>query len=96
MIILPLVIYDYNKCTGDGSCAEVCPVKILEKSENKKWCKPKDHEVKNRDAVNKFHEEVEDEENPVDIKIKNNMPECVECLSCEASCPQEAIKIEPS
>ncbi len=93
---MPFVIYDYNKCTGEGSCAEVCPVEILEVSENEKWCKPKDGEVENREAVKKFHDEVENEEGPADIRIENDMPECVECLSCEASCPHEAITIEPS
>ncbi len=90
------MIYDYDKCTGDGSCAKVCPVMILEESKNGRWCKPKDGEVKNREAVKKFHEQVEDEEDSVDLRIENNMPECVECLSCETSCPHEAISIEPS
>ncbi len=91
-----MVIYDYNKCTGDASCAEVCPVRILEESENGRWCKPRDEEVENREAVNEFHEKVKEKEDPVDLRIENEMPECVECLSCETSCPHEAISIEPS
>lgn len=93
---MPIVVYDYNKCSGDGACADVCPVEILERSENGRWCKPVDGEVENREAGEKFYDEVNDSEEQVDVIIKNDMPECVECLSCEASCPHEAITVETS
>ncbi|KXB05368.1 hypothetical protein AKJ49_00955 [candidate division MSBL1 archaeon SCGC-AAA382A03] len=93
---MPLVIYDYNKCTGDASCADVCPVDILEGSENERWCKPIDDEVENQEAINQYYDKVNDSEEQVDVIIENEMPECVECLSCEAACPHEAISIEPS
>ncbi len=91
---MPTVVYDYNKCVGDASCADVCPVEILEESDNGNWCKPVDEEVDNQDAVDQFHEEVEDEEGQVDVVIENEMPECVECMACESACPEEAISIE--
>lgn len=91
---MPKVVYDYNKCNGNGSCAEVCPVNILEVSGNKRGYKPVDDKVTNKDAVKKFHEKVENEKKQVNVVISNDMPDCILCRACEASCPEAAITIE--
>lgn len=88
------VIFDYNKCDGQGDCVDICPLDILEVSENGNWCKPIDDKVANEEAVKKFHEEVEDNESPVDVVIVNDMPECVACNVCIRECPNDAIEIE--
>jgi len=76
------------------ACADVCPVEILEVSENKRWCKPVDENVENKEAVEEFHEKVEGEEHgAVNVVIANEMPECIACRACEAQCPHEALKI---
>ena len=56
---MPIVIYDYGKCTGLAECAENCPVDILEASDNGNWCKPVDDEVENKDALDKYYAEVD-------------------------------------
>lgn len=89
------VIYDYNKCDGTGDCVEVCPLDLLELSGNQRWCKPKDDKVKNTEAIKRFHEEVENSEHPVDVVIKNDMPDCIQCLVCVTACPKDAISVEP-
>lgn len=91
---MPTVIYDYNKCTGVGECADMCPVEILEVSENGNWCKPIDDEVDNEEAIEEFQEKVENEDGPVDVTIEFELPECTACLVCENSCPHDAIKVE--
>jgi len=91
---MPYVIYDYAKCDGSGTCADVCPVTILEVSGNKRWCKAIDDKVENKEAVEEFHNKVEKQKNPVNVVIKNSMPDCIMCRACETSCPKEAIKIE--
>ena len=91
---MPKIVYDYNKCDGNASCAEVCPVTILEKSGNGRWCKPKDDKVENAEAIKKFHEKVENEKKQVNVVISNDMPECISCRACEAACTKDAIKFE--
>lgn len=89
------VVFDYKECVGAGACVEVCPAEILEVSENNRWCKPVDDEVRNKEAVKRFYDEVNDEKEQIDIEIENIMPECLECYSCEYACPEDAISIEP-
>ncbi len=91
---MPTVVYNYNKCNGNGACAEVCPVNILEVSGNKRWCKPKDDKVTNKGAVKQFHEKVEKSNKQVNVVIRNDMPECILCKACESSCPESAITME--
>lgn len=92
---MPKVVFDYSKCLGSGECVEVCPLDILEISENGRWCKPKDDEVDNKEAVEEFHRKVEREEHgKVNLVIEFDMPECIACRVCETVCPEQAIKIE--
>lgn len=87
------VIFDYSKCEGVGECVEQCPVEILELSENENWCKPIDDKVENQEAVDEFHDQVE-EKGSADVTIENEMPECVACMVCQEICPQDAITVE--
>ena len=90
---MPIVIYDYGKCTGLTECAENCPVDILEASDNGNWCKPVDDEVENKDALDKYYEEV-DSKDESNLVLKFEMPSCIECMTCVAVCTQDAIEIE--
>lgn len=92
---MPKVIFDYSKCLGTGDCVEICPLELLEVSENKRWCKPVDEKVENKEAVEEFHQKVEKKEHgKVDFKIEFDMPECILCMACETACPESAISIE--
>lgn len=89
------VIFDYSKCLGTGECIEVCPVQLLEVSENGRWCKPKDDVVENREAVEEFHQKVERKEHgEANLEIKFDIPECIVCRVCETVCPEGAVRIE--
>ena len=90
---MPKVIYDYRKCTGLANCADACPVDILEGSDNGRWCKPADDEVKNKEALDRYYKEV-DPNDSSEIVIEFDMPECVECQACVAACSEDAIEIE--
>lgn len=90
---MPKVIYDYSKCTGLADCAEACPVEILEASESGRWCKPVDDEVKNKEVIEQYHREVEPNESSK-LVLAFDMPECIECQACVASCTLGAIEIE--
>jgi ferredoxin len=90
---MPIVIYDYGKCTGLAECAENCPVDILEASDNGNWCKPVDDEVENKDALDKYYKEVDSKEES-DLVLRFEMPSCIECMTCVAVCTQDAIEIE--
>ncbi len=89
------VVFDYSKCKGEGECVESCPVDILEMSSNGTWCKAIDSEVDNQEAVEKFHNEVEQKgHGEANLIISNEMEGCIECRVCETSCPEAAITIE--
>lgn len=89
---MPKVIYDYSKCTGLAYCAEACPVEILEASESGRWCKPIDDEVRNKEALEKYYREVEPSDSSK-LALAFDMPECIECQACVASCTHGAIEI---
>ena len=90
---MPKVIYDYSKCTGLADCAEACPVEILEASASGRWCKPVDEEVRNKEILEKYHKEVEPNDSSK-LVLSFDMPECIECQACVASCTLGAIEIE--
>lgn len=89
-----VVVFDYNKCEGKGECVNACPLELLELTENKRWCKPKDDKVDNKSSCEEFHTKVEKETNSVNIVIKFDVPDCIQCRSCETACPCGAITIE--
>ncbi len=93
---MPYVVYDYSKCTGEAQCVAVCPVQILETSPDGKWCKAIDEHVENKEAVEAFHEKVEPNDPPVNIRIWNDMPSCIFCQACVAACPTGAIEVYES
>jgi ferredoxin len=91
---MPKVVFDYSKCTGIGECVNSCPVEVLEVSANQRWCKPVDDKVANKEAVKEFHEKVENQQNAVNIKIENELPDCIVCRVCETVCPNQAITVK--
>ena len=91
----PDVVYDYSKCDGNGQCVQVCPVQILELSQDKQWCKAIDGYVDNKEAVEAFHSMVDGKQGPIPIKIHNSMSACLGCAACVAACPNGAIEIIP-
>ena len=92
---MPIVAYDYSKCTGEMQCVAVCPVQILEGTPDGKWCKAIDDLVENKEAVEAFHQRVEPYENPVMLRIWNDMPSCILCQACVVACPTGAIEVFP-
>jgi len=90
---MPKVIYDYSKCTGLADCAEACPVEILEGSGSGRWCKPVDDEVANKEELDKYYKEI-DPNDSSKLVLTFDMPECIECQACVASCSLGAIEIE--
>jgi NAD-dependent dihydropyrimidine dehydrogenase PreA subunit len=90
---MPKVIYDYSKCTGLAACADACPVEILEGSKSGRWCKPVDNEVTNKKELDKYYKEV-DSNDSSKLVLKFDMPGCIECQACVASCSKNAIEIE--
>lgn len=79
---MPSIVIDYDRCENDGKCVEICPVNIFEITEDEELIKPKDKEVKSSESLENSEK--------VDFKV----PNCRECLSCELSCPKDAIEIK--
>jgi ferredoxin len=68
-------------------------VEILEASGSGRWCKPVDDEVENKEVLEQYHREVEPN-NSSNLVLAFDMPECIECQACVASCTLGAIEIE--
>jgi len=88
------VVFDYSKCAGIGECANSCPMGLLEVSANKRWCKPVDDKVANKEAVKEFHEKVENQQDAVNVTIENELPDCIVCRVCETVCPNQSITVK--
>lgn len=81
-------VIDYNKCTGQGVCVEVCPVDIFE--------------IRNLDQI-EFCEETKASgmcpEPTFATKAKRSYPvnidDCTECEICIEKCPEQAIRLVP-
>lgn len=91
---MPKVLFDYSKCAGIGECANSCPMGLLEVSVNKRWCKPVDDKVANKEAVTEFHEKVGNQQDTVNTTIENELPDCIVCGVCETVCPNQAITVK--
>ena len=81
-------VIDYNKCTGQGICVEVCPENIFE--------------IRNLDQI-EFCEDTKASgicpEPHFATKDKRSYPvnidDCTECEECIEKCPEKAIKLVP-
>lgn len=74
---MPTVEIDLRKCKGCGTCVSVCPVSLYEIVNGKSSWKK---------TMSRNVEITKD-------KFKAESDECLACKSCEASCPNNAIKI---
>jgi len=81
-------VIDYNKCTGQGICVEVCPENIFE--------------IRNLDQI-EFCEDTKASgicpEPHFATKDKRSYPvnidDCTECEECIEKCPEKAIRLIP-
>jgi NAD-dependent dihydropyrimidine dehydrogenase PreA subunit len=74
-----VVRIDHTKCSGNGSCCNVCPVEIYEKPHDGKcWVK--------KEKIKKPIKEKNMQ--------GGACPECIGCTACVSACPAQAITIE--
>ena len=81
-------VIDYNRCTGQGICVEVCPENIFE--------------IRNLDQI-EFCEDTKASgicpEPHFATKDKRSYPvnidDCTECEECIEKCPEKAIRLVP-
>jgi len=90
---MAVIIFDYNKCVGKGECANRCSLDLLELDQNRRWCKPKNEEIANKEALEEFYLKVNGKQQS-DVKISFNLENCAECYSCEKFCPEQAIEVK--
>jgi len=88
------IICDYSRCSGNGDCATVCPVGIMEGgSEGERWCRPILESIVNKEALESYHSIVEPKIGALFLKIHYNVPDCIECMACVDACREGAIEI---
>ncbi len=80
------VAVDYEACTADGVCMDVCPVFVFE------W-------LLNPGQAGTGKDKVVDQGSPdwnmyrSDKSDPVREPDCIFCMACETSCPTQCIKI---
>jgi NAD-dependent dihydropyrimidine dehydrogenase PreA subunit len=80
------VAVDYENCTADGVCMDVCPVFVFE------WLLNPGQAGTGKDKVleagsEEYNQYRSDKSDPV------REPDCIFCMACETSCPTQCIKI---
>ena len=88
-----MVAVDWDACYADGSCIEVCPVKLYE------WTRT-DNDIPTgtrwRISLGSGNGST-DKEGRVDYTDKSDPireQDCIWCMACVAVCPPQAIKVE--
>jgi ferredoxin len=90
---MAIVVFDYSKCKGKGECVRKCSLDLLELDQDGRWCKPKNDEVDDEEALKEFREKVFGKEES-DAKIVFSLANCAECYSCEKFCPEQAVEVK--
>lgn len=80
------VAVDWENCTADGVCMDVCPVFVFE------WLFNPGQAGTGKDKIldpssTEYQQFRSDKSDPV------REPDCIFCMACETSCPTQAIKI---
>jgi NAD-dependent dihydropyrimidine dehydrogenase PreA subunit len=80
------VAVDWEACTADGVCMDVCPVFVFE------WALNPGQAGTGKDKVleagsEEYNQYRSDKSDPI------REPDCIFCMACETSCPTQAIKI---
>jgi NAD-dependent dihydropyrimidine dehydrogenase PreA subunit len=65
---MPKVVVDNQKCAGEATCVNVCPVAVFEMQNLPEY----------PDA-------------PKSVPVRAS--DCIQCLACVASCPENAITV---
>jgi NAD-dependent dihydropyrimidine dehydrogenase PreA subunit len=89
-----MVAVDWDCCIADGSCIEVCPVKLYE------WYRT-DNDIPAIDMANVISNGMgsTDKEGRSDYTDKSEPireRDCIYCMACVAVCPTQSIKVEQS
>jgi NAD-dependent dihydropyrimidine dehydrogenase PreA subunit len=89
-----MVADDWDSCYADGSCIEVCPVKLYQ------WART-DNEIPAVQMANITSpgNGSTDKEGRVDYTDKSDPireQDCIWCMACVAVCPPQAIKVDQS
>ncbi|MDV3243759.1 MAG: ferredoxin family protein [Nitrososphaerales archaeon] len=80
------VAVDFEACTADGVCMDVCPVFVFE------WALNPGQAGTGKDKVlepgsEEYNQYRSDKSDPL------REPDCIFCMACETSCPTQCIKI---
>ncbi len=80
------VAVDWEACTADGVCMDVCPVFVFE------WVLNPGQAGTGKDKVlqpgsEEYNQYRSDKSDPL------REPDCIFCMACETSCPTQCIKI---
>lgn len=89
-----LVAVDWDCCIADGSCIDVCPVKLYQ------WYRT-DNDISAIDTANTTSNgdgsiNKEDRLDYTDKSDPIREQDCIYCMACVAVCPTQSIKIEQS
>ena len=89
-----MVAVDWDACYADGSCIEVCPVKLYE------WARTNnDVPAVQMANITSPGNGSTDKEGRVDYTDKSDPireRDCIWCMACVAVCPPQAIKVDQS
>jgi len=89
-----MVAVDWDCCIADGSCIDVCPVKLYQ------WYRT-DNDIPAVDMANATSNgngstNKEDRADYTDKSEPIREQDCIYCMACVAVCPTQSIKVEQS